>query len=85
MLAIHGYYDGMSFQPLEKPQVKMNQRVIITIMNDFVDPPPKSVCKERADKAKQVRGILAEYADPILREREKGAWERAAIEKHGNI
>ncbi len=84
MLAIHGYYDGLSFQPLEKPRVKPNQRVIITIMDDFVDP-PKAPQKERAEKVKQLRGILAEYASPELRAQEKGAWERATVEKYGNL
>ena len=27
-------------------------------------------------------GILKEYANPALRELEKGAWERAAVEKY---
>ena len=84
MLAIHGYYDGLSFQPLEKPQVKTNQRVIITIMDDFMET-PKAACKDRSARAKKVRGILAEYADPELQKQENGAWERAAVEKYGNI
>ena len=29
-----------------------------------------------------VMGILKEYANPALRELEKGAWERAAVEKY---
>ena len=80
MLAIHGYYDGLSFQPLDPPPAKTNQRVIITIMDDFIET-PKDASKERAAKAKRLRGILSEYADPTLREQEKGAWERAAIKK----
>ncbi len=39
MLAVHGYYEGTAFQPLEKTAVKPNQRLIITIMDDFVDAP----------------------------------------------
>ena len=37
MLAIQGYFDGASIQPLEKITAKPNQRVIITIM-DYVVP-----------------------------------------------
>ena len=37
MLAINGYFDGESFQPLEKISAKPNQRVIITIMNEFIN------------------------------------------------
>ncbi|MBR1886045.1 MAG: hypothetical protein IJ812_06525 [Schwartzia sp.] len=37
MLAVAGYYDGANVQFLEQPDIKKNQRVIITIMNDFVE------------------------------------------------
>ena len=33
-------------------------------------------------KVKSIMGILKEYANPALRELEKGAWERAAVEKY---
>lgn len=67
MLAIQGYYDGTAIQPLEKVIAKPNQRVIITIMDDFVDP-------EKAQQKKGMRGALAHLADPALAEKEKGAW-----------
>lgn len=76
MLAVQGYYDGISIRPLEKIAAKPNQRVIITITDEFL-PPEKSALKGG------MRGILAQYADPALAEREKGAWERAMTEKHG--
>jgi len=31
---------------------------------------------------KGMRGALARYADPVARERERGAWERAAAENY---
>ncbi|MBO4299064.1 MAG: hypothetical protein J5602_11625 [Clostridia bacterium] len=77
MLAIQGYYDGVTIRPLEKIVAKPNQRVIITVIDEFVDP-------ETIARKKSVRGILAQYADPALAEKEKGAWERAAVEKHGD-
>ena len=33
---------------------------------------------------KGMRGVLAQYANPVLAEKEKGAWERAMVEKYGN-
>ena len=78
MLAIQGYYDGVMIQPLEKLIAKPNQRVIITIMDEFVEP-------EKTESKKTMRGILSKYADPALAEEEDGAWERAAAEKHGNL
>ena len=77
MLAVHGYYDGTAIKPLEKIAAKPNQRVIITIMDEFVKP-------VKAVRKKGMRGVLAQYANPELREKEKGAWERAVAEKYGN-
>lgn len=78
MMAIQGYYDGVSIKPLEQIPAKPNQRVIITIMDEFVEP-------EKAASKKGMRGALAQYADPSLKEKEKDAWERAAVEKHGIV
>ena len=78
MLAVQGYFDGIAIKPLEKMIAKPNQRVIITIMDEFLEP--------EADVQKQgVRGILAQYANPDLREKEEGAWERTVAEKYGNL
>lgn len=72
MLALEGYYDGKTIQPLEKINAKKNQRLIITVHT------PK------AEKKKTTRGSLAEYANADLREQEKTAWEKAVTEKYGN-
>lgn len=37
MLSVAGYYDGSNVQFLEEPKLKRNQRVIVTIMDEFVD------------------------------------------------
>ena len=77
MLAVQGYFDGVSIKPLEKIPAKPNQRVIITIMDEFVEP-------VQTVRKKGMRGALAQYADPELREKEQRAWERAVVEKYGN-
>ena len=74
MLAVQGYYDGVSIRPLEAITAKPNQRVIITIMDEFVEP-------AKEEQQKGMRGVLAQYADPELAKQEKGAWERAAVGK----
>ncbi len=78
MLAVQGYYDGFSIKALEKIVAKPNQRLIITVMDDFIEPDEKI-------KKKSMRGALSKYADPALREMEKGAWERAMVDKYGNV
>ena len=77
MLAVQGYYDGTAIQTLEKINARPNQRVIITIMDEFLTP---AINAER----KSMRGVLAQYADPTLAEKEKGAWESAVVKKYGN-
>ena len=77
MLAVQGYYDGMTIKPFEPITAKPNQRVIITIMDEFVEP-------VKTGAKKGMRGILSQHADPTLAEKEKGAWERAVVEKYGN-
>lgn len=64
MLAIQGYYDGTAIQALEKIDAKPNQRVIITVMDEFVEPRPVS-------RKGSIRGILSQYADPPWRKRRK--------------
>ena len=76
MIAVHGYYDGVTIKPLEKISAKPNQRVIITIIDDYMEP-VKEIPK------KGMRGVLAQYANPALARKEKGAWESAAVEKYG--
>lgn len=72
---IQGYYDGEVIKPLEQINALPNQRVIITITDEFVESKPQS-------HKTGMRGILAKYAAPELRDREKEAWERAAIDKY---
>lgn len=77
MLTIQGFYDGAAIRTLEKIKAKPNQRVVITIMDEFIEPPVTEV-------KKSMRGVISDYADPKLAEKEKTAWEHAAAEKYGN-
>lgn len=76
MLALQGYYDGNTVQTLEKIQAKKNQKLIITVLDEFIEEPEK--------KIHSARGSLAEYAKPELMNEEKSAWEKAVIEKYGD-
>ena len=78
MQAVQGYYDGTDIKPLEKLVAKPNQRVIITIMDDFVEP-------AQPVRGKGMRGALAQYANPESAAKEEGAWARAAADKHGDL
>ena len=78
MTAVQGYYDGTNIRLLEDIKVKQNQKVIVTVMDEFVEA-EKSITK------KSVRGILSKHANKELVKQEKGAWERAMVEKHGTV
>ena len=78
MLALEGYYDGSSVRTLEKIHAQKNQKLIITILDEFIEE------KAKEQKPQTARGILSRYADPALWEQEKTAWERAVIEKYDN-
>jgi hypothetical protein len=77
MLALQGYYDGNKIQTLEKIQAQKNQKLIITVLDEFIEEP---LLKEK----KSARGSLAEYANPDLQKLEKTAWEKAVAEKYDN-
>ena len=77
MFAVHGYFDGTVIKPLEKITARPNQRVIITIMDEFIEPVKET-------RKKGMRGVLSSYADPNLAQKEKEAWAQAVVKKHGN-
>ena len=60
MLAVQGYYDGVTIKPLEDIVAKPNQRIIITIMDEFVEP-------AETPHKKGMRDVLSQYADPSWR------------------
>lgn len=78
MLAVQGYFDGTMIHPLEEITAKPNQRVIITIMDEFVEP-------AKTSSQRSLRGALAQYADPKLVEKEKDAWKSALVKKYGSV
>lgn len=78
MFALQGYYDGQTIQPLEEIRAEKNQKLIITILDEFIDETEKIIGKKSA------RGSLAKYADSAKQELEKSAWENAVVKKYGN-
>lgn len=77
MLALQGYYDGNAVQTLEKINAKKNQKLIITVLDEFMDEEPKK-------NSTSARGSLAKYANTDLWDKEGTAWEKAVVEKYGN-
>lgn len=77
-MTVRGYYDGVNVVLLEEIAAKPNQKVIVTITDEFMEPAQQT-------RKKSLRGALSAYANEDLAAQEKGAWERAAAEKHGHI
>lgn len=58
-------------------KIKQLPEYYITLVNDYVD--------ELLKKSKEIdslKGSLSKYANPRLREQEKSAWAKGAVEKH---
>ncbi|MBO4334225.1 MAG: hypothetical protein J5846_00110 [Desulfovibrio sp.] len=78
MQSIQGYYDGFNIKTIGRFDAKPNQKVLITILEEFMDS-TKPVCKS------ELKGVFSEYANPDFVEKEKLAWEHTMVEKHGNV
>ncbi|MCH5282266.1 MAG: hypothetical protein J1E59_01255 [Treponema sp.] len=76
-MTVQGYYDGTHYVALEQVDIKPNQKVTITVLDDFM---PQDEREKRVDA---LFGCLQQYANPALREREREAWCMAAEDKHG--
>ena len=66
---------------IDLPFALRDREVEVIVLPTQAAPTP---AKPDADKPRvtSIMGILKEYANPELRKLEKGAWERAACEKH---
>lgn len=58
-------------------KIKQLPEYYITLVNDYVDELLK-----KSKKIDSLKGSLSKYANPRLREQEKGAWAKGAVEKH---
>ena len=77
LTSLQGYYDGQKIQTLEVIQAEKNQKVIITVLDEFVEEMP-------IRKGHSARGLLSDYANTGLWEKEKTAWEKAVAAKYAD-
>ncbi len=61
MLAIKGYFNGREFVPIDKANVKPNQKVIITILDEYIDAGEKI---DRKDRLMKTFGSWDDDRDP---------------------
>lgn len=78
MLALQGYYDGNAIQTLEKIHAKKNQKLIITILDEFIEDIDEDV------KSLSARGSLSQYANSKLQQKEDSAWEEEVKDNYDN-
>lgn len=69
MVAVHGYYDGSAIRIPEEIMIRKNQKLIITVLDEFTEP------DGARPAAVSLKGSLGRYANPALWEQEKSAWE----------
>ena len=77
MYAVQGYYDGETIQIPDKIMAKKGQKVVVTVLDEFVKAHDETVQDTPG-------GSLSRYANPKLREAEEGAWEREVVKKYGS-
>lgn len=77
MLALQGYYDGNSVQTLGKIHAKKNQKLVITVLDEFLE-------EEPLRKETSARGSLSDYANSAMRNLEEDAWKKAVKDRYGN-
>lgn len=58
-------------------KIKQLPEYYITLVNDYVDELLK-----KSKKIDSLKGSLSKYANPRLRDQEKSAWAKGAVEKH---
>ena len=61
-IAIQGYFDGTSCIPLEKNRFLPQQKVIITALDEFIEPPKMKLsdffgCMDKTDSDKMLEAI----------------------------
>lgn len=75
VLAVAGYYDGKNVQLFEKAPIKKNQRLIITVMDDFV----ADDAKESSNFSEKKRAAFERLE--TWREKNKVCFDENLIEK----
>jgi hypothetical protein len=66
---------------IDLPVALRDREVDVIVLPTQTAPIPAKTDTEKS-RGGSFMGILKEYANPALRELEKGAWERAACEKY---
>jgi len=66
---------------MDLPVTLQDREVEIVVFPARATPTQEKPSDEKGNVG-SIMGILKEYANPALRKLEKGAWERAAVEKY---
>ena len=77
MLVVTGIFDNERFIPDRPVSIPQKKKVVVTIEEEKNAETATSGSTENS-----VYGCLRQYADPAKIQGEKGAWERAVLEKY---
>lgn len=68
MKAVFGYFDGKSCVPTDSSGLRPNQRVIITVLDEFVEQKNKKLEKPASELLDEITGILGSSKERTVKE-----------------
>lgn len=85
MYAIKGYFNGKKLIPLEKADLKPNQKVIITILDEYLDKDNQETANKKIAAIEAVNGLLKDEETEKITEFDTVISERARFARKVNV
>ncbi len=85
MYAIKGYFNGKKLIPLERADLKPNQKVIITILDEYMDKDNQETDNKKIAAIEAVNGLLKDEEAEKVAEFDAVISERARFARKVNV
>ena len=85
MYAIKGYFNGKKLIPLERADLKPNQKVIITILDEYMDKDDQETNNKKIAAIEAVNGLLKDEETEKITEFDTVISERARFARKVNV
>ncbi len=85
MFAIKGYFNGKKFIPLERADLKPNQKVLITILDEYMDNCNQEIINAKIAAIEAMDGLLKDEEAEKLTEFDSTISERISFSRKVNF